>query len=52
MFKMTPIEALSKNKVNHINELLHFEWTILRRRYSLFLISFIDALDVNYYGID
>lgn len=50
---MKPIEALSeKNKINHINELLHFIWTILREESSsLLLISFIKALDVNYSGI-
>ncbi len=41
------------NKINHINELLHFIRTILRgESYFLPLFSFIEALDVNYYGID
>lgn len=40
------------NKINHINELLHFIWTILRgESYFLPLFSFIAALDVNYYGV-
>lgn len=50
--KITPTEALSKNKINHINKLLHFIRTILRgESYFPLLFSFFEALDVNYYGI-
>lgn len=49
---ITPTEALSKNKINHINKLLHFIRTILRgESYFPLLFCFIEALDVNYYGI-
>lgn len=52
IFKLKPTETLSKKLINHITELLHFIWTILRReRSSLSLCSFIEALDVNYYSI-
>lgn len=49
-----PPETLSKKKnlkkkINHINKLLHFIWTILRgESYFLLLFSFIEALDVKY----
>lgn len=49
--KITPTEALPKNKINHINELLHFIWTMRGESFFFLLFSFIEALDVNYYGI-
>lgn len=50
--KQRPLEHSLKNKINHINELLHFIWTILRgESYFLFLFCFIEALHVNYQGI-
>lgn len=45
--------SLKKNKINHINELLHFNGPFWEGgSYSLLLFSFVEALDVNYYGID
>lgn len=42
------IKVLSKNKINHINELLHFIWTILRgKSYLILLFCFIEALHVK-----
>lgn len=50
--KEIPLKHSLKNKFNHINELLHFIWTILRGEgYPLPPFSFLEALDVNYYGI-